>query len=140
MDVDIIVVASNAYLKQNPRIKDPRDLSAHAIISRSDPRQSWGPWVESLPKKARPQLTNHLIIDSFVAQLEAVRSGMGVALLPQYLIVHANKSRKSVIPLPFPKMTYPVYLCYLKTDFLPERIRCFGEFLKEKLCVEGCSR
>lgn len=137
MEVTIEVAASKTYLKQNPRIRNPGDLSGQTIICWSNTSQGWAPWVEALPKKDRPELKNHLIIDSFVAQLEAVRSGMGVALLPRYLIDHANKHSQSVIPLPLPKMKYSVYSCYLKTDFVPERIRCFCKFLKDNLNILG---
>jgi len=133
MEVDIKTAASRDYLKQHPKIKTPKDLSDHAIISRNDTQIGWGAWLEVLPKANRPHLSDYLFIDSFIAQLEAVRSGMGVALLPQYLIDHANKHRKSVIALPLPKMTYPVYSCYLKTDFVPARIQCFCQFLKNNL-------
>lgn len=133
MNVDIHTVASKAYLKLNPKIKTPKDLSNQKIISRRDVKMGWGPWIESLPKNERPQLTHHLIIDSFLAQLEAVQTDMGVALLPHYLIVHANKNHQTVLPLPLPIITYPVYLCYLKTDFTPTKIHCFCNFIKKYL-------
>lgn len=133
MEVDVQTVASKSYLKQYPTIKTANDLSNHSIISRSDPKQGWEPWVESLPRRNRPDLKDYLIIDSFVAQLEAVRVGMGVALLPQFLIDHANKYNQTIIPLGLPKMTYKLYSCYLKTDFVPARIQCFVDFLKKNL-------
>ncbi|GEM_PF-7058989 len=135
MNVDIQTVASKNYLKHHPKIKTPKDLSEHQIISRRDVKMGWGPWIESLPKKEQPELTHHLIIDSFLAQLEAVQSDMGVALLPEYLIAHANKNRQTVLPLPLPKMTYPVYLCHLKTDFPPAKINCFCDFIKKNLVI-----
>ena len=133
MDVSICVVSSKDYLQRSAKIKTPMDLSDHAIISRGGVGMGWVPWLDTLPKGSRPQLRDHLIIDSFVAQLEAVRSGMGVALLPDYLIDYANKQKSSVVVLPLPKITFPIYLCYLKTDFLPAKIQCFSKFLRENL-------
>ncbi len=133
MDVDIKAAASKDYLKRNPKIKSPKDLARHAIISRGDAALSWPVWIETLPKESRPELRDDLVIDSFVAQLEAVISGMGIALLPQYLIDHANKRRTAIVSLPLPKVTFPIYLCYVKTAFTPEKIRCFSRFLRENL-------
>ncbi|NRB38287.1 MAG: LysR family transcriptional regulator [Pseudomonadales bacterium] len=70
------------------------------------------------------------VVDDGEAMLALCEQGLGIAQMPHFI---ARKSllEGTIKPL-FPALTHPdfgVYLMYPKRDYLPQRVRCFVDFI-----------
>lgn len=122
----LLPVASQDYLKSHPKITCPRDLSEHTVIERDAKGSDWEPWLNNLAKRNQPNFQKTIILDNTFAQIEAVKSDMGIALLPQYLI-HGEMAQ-SQVKVVLPKTQYAahkVYAAHVKTPYVPTKYKVF---------------
>ncbi|WP_022682741.1 LysR family transcriptional regulator [Sphingobium bisphenolivorans] len=86
-DVNMHVVASPAYLAERGRPAHPSDLSGHdclcySNVSTPDVWRFSGPGQQNVAVKVRARLT----VNSGEAMLPALRAGVGVARLPDFIV------------------------------------------------------
>jgi DNA-binding transcriptional LysR family regulator len=109
--------ASPAYLRgaRAPRTLD--DLASHTLIAYS-----------GAPTRLRGRTV--FASDSILAAREAVRGGLGIAELPDYLACDdvAAGSLREVLPGALPA-TRKIYALYLPSRYLPPQVRAFIELL-----------
>lgn len=80
------LVASQSYLENSKRISRPQDIANHICLTFPYPsfRSSW--WFTRGDKSLEVPLKPRARISNAVALTEAVKSGMGIALLPDWLV------------------------------------------------------
>ena len=94
-EVEKCVVASDAYIKRFGMPKGLSELAQHSLIAQSHGKQEW----QTLFAKSDVDIDSLdvLSVSSNIAKLEAVQLGMGIGLLPLYLL---KSSEASLIILP----------------------------------------
>ena len=121
------LAAAPSLVQSRPAVKEPADL------------KSW-PWVQfgsakeiKLFARHRAEQTLHLspvlISEGVRSTREAVRAGLGVAMLPDWLIREDLLCGKLVRVLPrWNGKDLPVHVVYLGARLLPTRVRAFIDF------------
>ena len=134
--VHIVAVASPAYLAGRPLPSQPGDLAdLDGLMRRSTPTGRVRPWtlrtrrgVEQVVP-CRPRV----VFSDPEAIADAVRLGLGVALLPMPFAFAAIASGEFVRLLPgWYSDAGPLSLYYPSRKLVPEKTRVFSEFLVEK--------
>ncbi len=86
-EVRRVVVAAPRYLKQNPRIAEPGDLTKHQIITMAHLPNSWTfPPVAGSSVPRTVQVTPRLVTNSIRGAVASAVGGRGVALFFSYQV------------------------------------------------------
>ena len=99
--IPIFPVAAPAYLDRNGRPTDPRELERHACFAYSNaPRPDRWQLVDGQGRDCTIRPTSTLAINSGEAMLPALRAGLGVALLPEFIVAAdlAERRLERVLP------------------------------------------
>ena len=132
------VVASHAYLERRGVPSLPEELSHHECLRfayQAGPQR----WSFGLPDKVtHVEVNGRLAVNNSDVLRESVLSGLGIALLPQWLVhddVRAGRLRRlfegfSVNPQ---DQTVCVYAAYLPNRRHSRRVRVLLEFLQERV-------
>jgi len=132
MEQKSVPVASVNYLKKYPKLIHPKQLSDHVMITWTPENLDWNRWLKTVPKKDWPVFRDILPMQNVIAQAEAIKEDMGVALMPIYTVV--DLIRKKQVKVLFPNIRphfYPAYICYLKADYVSQKKKVFVKMLKE---------
>jgi DNA-binding transcriptional LysR family regulator len=130
--ITVHLAASPSLVKSRPAVKEPADLKSWPWIGLSGV-QFWSPKEIKLFARNGTEQTLHLspvLISEGVASVrEAVRAGLGVAVLPDWLIREDLLSRRLVRVLPqWNAKDLPVHVVYAGARLLPTRVRTFIDF------------
>ncbi|MBU2983697.1 LysR family transcriptional regulator [Lentibacter algarum] len=127
--------ASPAYCERYGQPKTPDELSKHFCIASIGHSGSKN-WVFSGPDQVLVSvpITPRLTLNAGSAQIRAVKEGMGIALLPEY-VAKAGVSSGELVSLleDFEHQNYPIFAIYPHKDMLPIRTRKFLDVLSEAL-------
>ncbi|NOZ65807.1 MAG: LysR family transcriptional regulator [Alphaproteobacteria bacterium] len=123
--------ASPEYLSRKGRPKTINDLDDHDLITYGDVVR--GPsrdidWI--LNREDGEKRTPILRINSIYGVLQAIKSGLGIAALPDYLV----KGSTNVVQIlkDFDGPEFPAYLVYTQEARNSRRIQVFREFIKKQ--------
>lgn len=133
-DLRFTLCASPEYLADAPPLERPEDLSKHQVIfwSRNTTRPQWrfadgDRWVEV-------DISGQYVAGSSVAEREAARAGLGVALLAPVLIEEDLANGRLVEVLPdYPAKPIQMSLVWPGTAVTPLKLRVFIDFLVDGL-------
>ena len=128
------VYASGAYLRRFGSPRNPEDLDRHRLLSFGNSGRGAIPdinWLETAGRGSDEPRQPALRINSLYALRQAVQRGVGVAVLPDYLV----PEDAGLVPLfsnaEMPKLnTYFVYPMELRTS---KRVTVFRDFLVSKV-------
>ncbi|MGI9388178.1 MAG: substrate binding domain-containing protein, partial [Methyloligellaceae bacterium] len=127
-----LLCASPAYLKRAGSLKKPEDLVDHeAITFRRHPGANL--WQFRKPKKkVDVRVTGSLFVDDGEILVAAACSGLGLILVPEWLIGEEIRKGRLVEVLnsytPEPAIT-PLYALYASGPYVAPKIRAFVDFL-----------
>ena len=126
------LAASPSLVKSRPAVKKPADLKSWPWIALAGV-QIWGAKEIKLFARNGTEQTlrvSPVLISEGVASVrEAVRAGLGVAVLPDWLIREDLLSRRLVRVLPqWNAKDLPVHVVYAGARLLPTRVRVFIDF------------
>ena len=130
--ITVHLAASPSLVKSRPAVKEPADLKSWPWIGLSGV-QFWSPKEIKLFARNGTEQTlrvSPVLISEGVASIrEAVRAGLGVAVLPDFLIQEDLLSRRLVRVLPqWNVKDLPVHVVYAGARLLPTRVRAFIDF------------
>jgi DNA-binding transcriptional LysR family regulator len=130
--ITVHLAASPSLVKSRPAVKEPADLKSWPWIGHSGV-QFWSPKEIKLFARNGTEQTlrfSPVLISEGVASVrEAVRTGLGVAVLPDWLIREDLLSRRLVRVLPqWNAKELPVHVVYAGARLLPTRVRAFIDF------------
>ena len=143
--VHIVAVASPDYMAGRPMPDKPDDLSQFdAIVRRSSPTGRVRPWTlrsrrssAEQPVACRPRL----IFSDPESIADAVRRGLGVALLPMPFAFDLVRSGELLRLLPgWYSDAGPLSLYYPSRRMLPAKTRVFVDFVVERFRSAGFAR
>jgi len=135
---EAIVCASRAYLQNHPPIRRPSDLRRHNCIQYShfsDPRQ----WHLQGPNGDEVITINgNLCSNNGQSMLNAVLNGLGIALLPRFLVDTplAEGTLKWVLP-DYRVAHWGIYAVYPRLSYLPAKVRSLIDFIAQGLKTEA---
>jgi len=129
-----VVCASPDYLKRRGTPRRIEDLARHDCVL-FPPLAPNGRWtVRRDGRKQVVQVAGVLETDEMEAVRAAVGAGLGIGILPLYMIGDALREGR-LVPLLRPYRVVPesaIYLVYLPNATLPSRVRALIDFLLER--------
>jgi DNA-binding transcriptional LysR family regulator len=129
------LVASPAYLKKRGTPRTPDDLLAHATINRIN--DEWPLLHEGKTITIRPQA--RFTADNGAALVPAVLAGLGVALLPDFLIGDHVASGAMVMLLPdYPMPEAGIYVVRPPGGHASCKVRALIDIMVEKFGNKAC--
>lgn len=123
--------ASPEYLTRKGRPETMEDLDDHDIITYGDSFRSPTrniDWV--LDRENGEKRTPILRINSIYGVLQAIKTGLGIAALPDYLVQGSTNVVRVLKDVEGPE--FPAYLVYTQEARNSRRISVFREFIKEQ--------
>jgi DNA-binding transcriptional LysR family regulator len=129
-----VLVASAAYLARSAPLRTPHDLRAHACLTLdvgTRPRR-WE--LERARARLALEVAGPLHSNNSFALLSACRDGLGVSLLPEFVVRTAVRSGalERVLPL-WASAEQGIYAVYPSARFIPAKVRAFVEFVAARL-------
>jgi len=113
------------------KIKNPSDLLQHNLLGHTYRPQMWKEYLTVLGiKKIRVNHSNSF--EHFFMLIEAVKNGMGIGLVPEFLIKKDLKNKELVVAITDNfKSNYGYFLLYKKQKNTPQKIIDFAGWIKE---------
>jgi len=128
-----VLIASPAYLKTAPTLKEPADLQQHACMLYSFTQNNTWPLEKDgkeYPVKISPVITSN---DPDVL-LEAAIAGMGITIMPTFIAYEAIRNGQLQTVLnDHTLLNLDIHAVYASRHYLPAKIRTFIDFLKERI-------
>lgn len=144
MPYRLVLCASRAYLKAHGSPATPDDLRHHQCLTYAfAPRSEWHAaqpeWtLYDGEASIRVPVGGRLKIDSAEALRRAAASGLGLAMLPAFLIERDLRARRLVEVLPdYAAPERPLHLVYLRERQTSPKLRCFIDFIVERFGAEA---
>lgn len=132
------VYASNDYLREFGTPQSLEDLRQHHIIAHPSDLPAPFPqmnWLFDLPETRKLKLQPHLRINSLNAIRRAVKVGMGIAAMPDYMMYRSRHVSKVLTHIQSPNTeAYYVYPLELKHS---RRVAVFRAFIERKINESG---
>ena len=134
IDINYHIYGSNAYLEKFGMPKTVNDLNKHKFISfgRGTPSPVYNPdWAIKIGMKDSKKRKSVMKVNSVMGLLLAVESGVGLAALPDYLVVQSKNLLKVL-----PKVEGPIteaHFVYPASLKNVARVQAFRNFLYSKI-------
>ena len=134
IDINYHIYGSNAYLEKFGMPKTINDLNKHKFISfgRGTPSPVYNPdWAMKVGMKDSKKRKSVMKVNSVMGLLLAVESGVGLAALPDYLVVQSKNLLKVL-----PKIEGPIteaHFVYPASLKNVARVQAFRNFLYSKI-------
>lgn len=134
------VVASPEFISQRPAVKAPSDLEAWPWLALAGAQFGGSESVVlSAPKQESQtiRIKTVLVSEGVTSLREAVRSGLGVGVLPDWLARNDLATCRLVRLLPqWSAKELPVHVIYQRQRRLPARVRAFVDFAVTYMTTE----
>jgi DNA-binding transcriptional LysR family regulator len=141
--ISLHLAASPTLLKSRPAVKEAAQLKSWPWVS-LEGSQFWSARQVTLHNDGKEQtlsISPVLISEGVTSIREAVRSGLGIAMLPNWLIEDDLRSGALVPVLPrWRPQDLPVHVVYAGQRVLPARVSAFIDFAVSYLTSEGMDR
>jgi DNA-binding transcriptional LysR family regulator len=131
--MNIHAYASTAYVKKHGSPQSLEDLDKHRIVSYSGTPQvhlSAIRWLEIAGRDGKSPRTPAFIANSVLAMKYAVRSGLGVGLIPDYMTEEGTDLVPVLRDVELPNMQ--IYFCYPEELKTAKKVQVFRDFLVAK--------
>jgi DNA-binding transcriptional LysR family regulator len=131
----IYLVAAPSYLKAHGRPKHPMHLSEHAALTYSyTPRQGVWQFKKKTGETASVRPVGPLRVNNGEAMLPSILAGVGVAMLPEFIVREALAKKQVEILLPdWSPPDGAVYWVTSPGGPKPARVTAMGDFLAKML-------
>jgi DNA-binding transcriptional LysR family regulator len=125
--VSIILCASAQYIQQKGQIKSPQELSQHSCITLGESADSNTLNLFNGRQKVTVEVTGRYWVNHSEMRLNAIKQGLGVGLLPDFIALdEINKGNLiRVLPNWCIKHNYQgtLRLQYAQSKYIPERLK-----------------
>lgn len=130
----MLLVASPSYLELHGEPREPADLKRHHCIVYSLLRTGNNWHFTYQGKEISVPVTGDFQSDSGDTNLEVVLSGLGITALPIWMVEeHLQSGRLVQLLTDYKADQIPFNAIYPQNRYVPLKVRCFVDFLKEKL-------
>ena len=128
------IVATPGYFRRHGTPRKPADLAKHNCLTYThfNPQDAWR--LSGTRGAISVPISGNLRLNDDEALSAAVLGGLGIALLPTFLIGGALQQRrlKAVLSDHVPSERH-IFAVYLPNRHLPAKVRAFIDFLRERL-------
>lgn len=140
----LVLCASHTYLKSHGTPATPDGLQQHQCLTYAFPPRS--EWYAAQPEWTlrgedgivRVPVDGRLKIDSSEALRRAVLRGLGIAMLPVFLVEEDLRAKRLVEVLPdFPAPERQLNLVYLRERQISPKLRSFIDFIVERFGADA---
>lgn len=128
----LVLCAAPAYLRERGYPQSLEELDRHQIIYSSHLPDIEKRHMNSLPSLELPESHKVLVVNDVLSIYQAAKLGMGITLLPDYLI--SKDLVNGVLEELFPDQVRPsheVFALFQGTDFMPHKLRVFIDYLAD---------
>lgn len=136
-----VLVAAPRYLRQSAALETPADLKAHnaLVYALASTGNAWPFVVEG--RSVEVEVGGQLRVDNSLMLREALRTGLGLALTPHFVVDDLLASRE-LLPLlqPFVPAPLTVYAMTTQRRSFSPRAKVFFDFLEQQLARAGYGR
>jgi DNA-binding transcriptional LysR family regulator len=124
--------ASGKYLKKSPELNRPQDLENHnCLIHRSiSPGNVWQ--FKKQKTITSVAITGTIVTNSVMALRTMVKAGLGIALLPNYVVDAKDTSIKRIMP-EYEGPVRELFAIYPHSNMVPKKVRAFLDFTRAVL-------
>ncbi|VCU68654.1 Glycine cleavage system transcriptional activator [Pigmentiphaga humi] len=130
---EVVVPVCHADLLEWPGLAQPEDLARHTLLSYATESYSWSEWLHGVGcGHVRP--VNILSFEQMYFSLQATMEGLGVMLVPLFLVLDDIIAGRLVVPLDIPPVKRRTY--YVSYPNLPAERRAARAF-RDWLVSEG---
>ncbi|ABV86231.1 LysR family transcriptional regulator [Shewanella pealeana] len=141
-DNPLITVASPEYLKRFTQPKEPQELRAHNCIVYSM-LKSVNIWHFEQAKGGGDKISvpvgGNCRCDNGEAILQLALDGVGIAQLPTWMVdKHINQGKLQRMMPNYLSHPLPFNAIYPQSRYVPLKVRCFIDYLKQCLAEEPC--
>ncbi|HDM8230987.1 TPA: LysR family transcriptional regulator [Vibrio campbellii] len=133
-DNPMLVLAAPSYLQQHGEPKTPEDLKQHncLVYSRMKDINVWSFTKQN--QKHAVAVNGNFQSDNGDVLLEVALTGMGIVILPIWMVEHHLKERRlTQLMSDYTGQNLPFNAVYLQSRYTPLKVRCLIDYLKEKL-------
>lgn len=131
MSVQMQLYASPKYVANHGELKSLEDLKDHRLICQNPSAPQVGAGANLVQRLLSSGVNNMLTVNNYYGVLQAVRSNLGVGVLPDYLIEDFPELVR-VLP-DVESVEVPVYLAYPEELRHSRRIQVFRDFVQEEI-------
>jgi DNA-binding transcriptional LysR family regulator len=133
-----LLVGARKYLAQAPPLEKPADLASHACLLYSlaaEPDE----WPVRLEGHARPLRVRGICrVNNSVMLRDMLLAGLGVALLPEFVVADLVRSGELEVLLPaFEPPPLIVHGVAAQQKHLPQKVRVFLDFVADEMSAGG---
>lgn len=133
VDFDFILCASPTFVQQNGQPLQPSDLMHLPCIldSNFQSGQYW-PFTNTNGVQEQVEIPRHLAVNSPRVIRQLALDGIGIALLPEFFVRQDIHDQK-LIPLlsDYQTMSFTLQVLLPQRAYIPQKVRCFTEFLQQ---------
>lgn len=125
--------ASPSYIKRAGAPQKLDDLDKHRLISYSGTPQSHLSairWLETAGREGKPPRTPSFTANSVIAMKYAIRSGLGVGMIPDYMTTEESDLMPVLREVTLPTMQ--IFFCYPEELKTAKKVQVFRDFMVAK--------
>jgi LysR family transcriptional regulator for bpeEF and oprC len=127
-----VVCGTPEYFDRHGTPKTPRDLDRHNCLINPvyHPQRTW-PFTRE-GKQIPTQVSGNIETDNYLVLLACVTGGLGISLLPEYLVAARlrDQSLRAVLTN-FKTVNYPVFALYPRARYPSPKVQAFLAFLED---------
>jgi len=127
------IYASNDYLREHGVPRSLSDLASHRILTYTENYLPFPDvnWLMDLPQIRKLGVAPYIRMNSLNGLRRAIKVGMGIAAMPDFIMFRARHISKILPELPTPNTD--IYICYPQEFRNSRRISAFRAFIERKL-------
>lgn len=130
MDEKLLCVCSAQFKKKN-KIKQPSDLLQHNLLGHTYRPRMWQKYLDFLGLR-KPNINHSNSFEHFFMLIEAAKNGMGVGLVPEFLVKKELKNNQLTLAVRDEfKSRYGYFLLQQKQKNTPQKISDFTNWISE---------
>ncbi|KIP76715.1 MULTISPECIES: LysR family transcriptional regulator [Vibrio] len=132
MDNELVYFASPSYLDMRDPILSANDLSKHLCLtySLSNPSNLWRFSDGNESIKVKVKVKEQVRSDSPEMLVQMAKLGQGIAAMPKWMVEQElNNGELIQVLTQYQSVKLPMYLVYKDSEYQPQRIRTFIDFL-----------
>ncbi|MEP2531040.1 LysR family transcriptional regulator [Shimia sp.] len=131
MSVRMRLYATQQYLEEHGEIDELKDLSSHRLICQNITSEQVGAGASFVQSLLADDLQSILYVNNYFGVLQAVIHGLGVGVLPDY-VIQDFPDLVRVLP-EIESAEVPVFLAYPEELRQSKRIGAFRDFVQEEI-------